>query len=190
MRGVYGKAGSIDYNLNWRNYKKISGGGILIDQGIHMIDLIQYLSNREYNEIKSFISTSYWDIEPEDNAFAIMKSKDNVLVSIHSSATQWKHKFLLEICLEEGFINLDGILSGTRSYSPEKLVFGKRDFEDVTYAMGKPRENVISFEYDDSWKLEIEEFVSAIEGKSSIVNGTIDDAIKTLTIVENIYNSK
>ena len=192
MRGIYGKAGSIDYHKNWRNYKNISGGGILIDQGIHMVDLIQYLSDRNYEEIKSFISTSYWDIEAEDNAFAIMRSEDDVLVSIHSSATQWKHKFLLEICLEEGFINLDGILSGTRSYSPEKLIFGRREFEDITHAMGKPRENVIWFEYDDSWRLEVEEFISAIESKSKskIINGTIDDAIKTLKIVEKIYKSK
>ena len=74
MRGVYGKAGSIDYNLNWRNYKKISGGSILIDQGIHMVDLIQYLSNREYNEIKASFQHHTLDIEPiRDNAFAIMK---------------------------------------------------------------------------------------------------------------------
>jgi predicted dehydrogenase len=188
LRGVYGKAGSIDYDSNWRNYKNISGGGILIDQGIHMLDLIQYLSQEKFDEVKSFISTSYWNIKPEDNAFAILKSKDNVLASLHSSATQWKHKFLLEMCFEEGFINLDGILSSTRSYAPEKLISGKREFEDITFAMGKPIENIISFENDDSWELEIKEFMDAIKYKSPIINGTIDDAIKTLVLVEKVYN--
>ena len=68
-----------------------------------------------------------------------MQSDEKVTAMIHSSATQWKHKFLLEMCFEEGYINLDGILSGTRSYAPEKLVVGRREFEDITFAMGKPR---------------------------------------------------
>lgn len=189
LRGVYGKAGSIDYNKNWRNYSKYSGGGILIDQGIHMIDLMRYLSEQNFTHINSFVTTSYWDIEAEDNAFAIMQSDEKVTAMLHSSATQWRHKFLLEICFEEGYINLDGILSGTRSYSPEKLVVGRREFEDITHAMGKPKENTIWFEYDDSWKLEIDEFINAILGNSKIKHGTSEDAYKTLKLVENIYEN-
>ncbi|MBL0721649.1 MAG: Gfo/Idh/MocA family oxidoreductase, partial [Sulfurovum sp.] len=109
LRGVYGKAGSIDYDKNCRNYKEHSGGGILIDQGIHMLDLMRYFSGQDFIHINSFVTTSYWDIESEDNAFAIMQSDDKVTAMLHSSATQWKHKFLLEMCFEEGYVNLDGI---------------------------------------------------------------------------------
>ena len=109
FRGVYGKAGSIDFNKNWRNYKNFSGGGILIDQGIHMIDLIRYFAGENLECIHSHISTSFWDIQSEDNAFLLLKSKSGIIASMHSSATQWKHKFLLEICFENGYINLDGI---------------------------------------------------------------------------------
>jgi len=189
LRGVYGKAGSIDYHKNWRNYKHISGGGILIDQGIHMLDLMRYFSKQDFTHINSFVTTSFWNIEAEDNAFAIMQSDEKVTAMLHSSATQWKHKFLLEMCFEEGYINLDGILSGTRSYAPEKLVVGKREFEDITFAMGKPKENTTWFENDDSWKLEVSEFVDAILGKSTIQNGTSEDAIETLKLVERIYEN-
>lgn len=189
LRGVYGKAGSIDYDKNWRNYKKYSGGGILIDQGIHMLDLMRYFSNQDFKHINSFVTTSYWNIEAEDNAFAIMQSDEKVTAMIHSSATQWKHKFLLEMCFEEGYINLDGILSGTRSYAPEKLVIGRREFEDITFAMGKPKETTIWFENDDSWKLEIDEFVNAILNKTPINNGTSKDAVETLKLVERIYEN-
>jgi len=189
MRGVYGKAGSIDYDKNWRNYKKYSGGGILIDQGIHMLDLMRYFSKENFNQIHSHISTSFWNIEVEDNAFIIMQSENQVIASMHSSATQWKHKFLLEMCFEEGYINLDGILSGTRSYAPEKLIVGRREFEDITFAMGKPKENVTWFENDDSWSLEIDEFISAVKGNGEILHGTFDDAFQTLNLVENVYNS-
>ena len=189
LRGVYGKAGSIDYHKNWRNYRKYSGGGILIDQGIHMLDLMRYFSGQDFKHINSFVTTSYWDIEAEDNAFAIMQSDEKVTAMLHSSATQWQHKFLLEMCFEEGYVNLDGILSGTRSYAPEKLVVGRREFEDITFAMGKPQESTTWFENDDSWKLEVDEFVDAILGKSIIKNGTSKDAFETLRLVERIYDN-
>lgn len=189
LRGVYGKAGSIDYHKNWRNYKKISGGGILIDQGIHMLDLMRYFSGQDFNKISSFVTTSYWQIEAEDNAFAIMQSDEKVVAMLHSSATQWRHKFLLEMCFEEGYINLDGILSGTRSYAPEKLVIGRREFEDITFAMGKPQEKTIWFEYDNSWRYEVDEFVNAIKKKGKIVNGTGQDALATFSLVESIYKN-
>jgi predicted dehydrogenase len=189
LRGVYGKAGSIDYHKNWRNYQKYSGGGILIDQGIHMLDLMRYFSGQKFNHINSFITTSYWDIEAEDNAFVIMQSDEKVTAMLHSSATQWKHKFLLEMCFEKGSINLDGILSGTRSYAPEKLVVAKREHEELKFAMGKPQETITTFEYDDSWKLEVDEFVNAILEKGNIENGTSQDAYETLRLVEKIYEN-
>ena len=187
MRGVYGKAGSIDYNENWRNFKKHSGGGILIDQGIHMLDLMRFFSNEKFSNIKAFKSTSFWDVDVEDNAFIIMQSENNVTASLHSSATQWRHKFLLELCFEEGYLNLDGILSGTRSYAPESLIIGRREFEDITFAMGKPKETVISFENDHSWNLEVDEFMNAVNGESEIMQGTLTDAFETLSLVQKIY---
>lgn len=187
IRGVYGKAGSIDYHKNWRNYKKFSGGGILIDQGIHMLDLMHFFSGEKFENIKSFVNTSYWNIEAEDNAFIIMQSKSNVIAMMHSSATQWRHKFSLEMTFEEGYINLDGILSETRSYSPEKLTVGKREFEDITHAMGKPAEKTIWFENDNSWSLEIDEFFSAIKSKGKVKNGRSQAAYESLKTIEKIY---
>lgn len=189
MRGAYGKAGSIDYDKNWRNYKKYSGGGILIDQGIHMLDLMRYFSGEKFNKINSYITTAYWNIKVEDNAFILMQSDNNVIASMHSSATQWRHKFLLEMCFEEGYLNLDGILSGTRSYAPEKLVIGRREFEDVTFAMGKPKESIVSFENDHSWNLEIEEFMNAVNGEGKIKQGTLQDAYDTLSLVQRVYDN-
>ena len=187
MRGVYGKAGSIDFHDNWRNYKNYSGGGILLDQGIHMIDLFRYFSNDEFTCLSSHLTSSFWNVECEDNAFLVLKSDKNIIATLHSSATQWKHKFLLEMAFEGGYINLDGILSSTRSYAPETLIVGQREFEDVTFAMGKPKESITYFEYDNSWELELAEFVQAVKGESPVVNGTSKDAFEIMKLTDHVY---
>lgn len=188
MRGFYGKAGSIDFKDNWRNYKKYSGGGILLDQGIHMLDLFRYFSNDEFTCLNSHIETLFWKIECEDNAFVTLKSNGGVVATLHSSATHWKHKFLLEMTFENGYINLDGILSSTNSYAPEMLIVGYRQLENLHINMGKPKESTFLFEKDHSFDLELNEFINAIKGKESIINGTTNDALEIMKITDHIYN--
>jgi len=188
MRGVYGKAGSIDFHDNWRNYRNYSGGGIFLDQGIHMVDLFRYFTNDEFTCLSSHLVSSFWNVECEDNAFLTLKSKNDILATLHSSATQWKHKFLLEMTFENGYINLDGILSSTRSYAPETMIIGKREFEDITFAMGKPKESITYYEYDNSWELELEEFIHAVRGDSNIVNGTSRDALEIMKLSDRVYS--
>ena len=152
-----------------------------------MLDLMCYFTNSSFDILNAKLTNSFWNIEVEDNAFITMQNDEKVVATMHSSATQWKHKFLLEMEFENGYINLDGILSNSRSYAPETLICGKREFEDTTYAMGKPRENITWFENDDSWKLELEEFVEAIKNNSELKHGTSQDAYRALNLVEKIY---
>jgi predicted dehydrogenase len=190
MRGIYGKAGSIDFHDNWRNYKKFSGGGILMDQGIHMLDLFRYFAEDEFECISSQIFTSFWDIECEDNAFLTLKAnKYDIFATLHSSATQWKHKFLLEMTFENGYVNLDGILSSTRSYAPETMVVGHRRLENISFAMGKPQELIKYYEYDKSWDFELDEFISAVNGVARVVNGTSKDAYEIMKITDHVYGN-
>lgn len=186
-RGVYGKAGSLDFEESWRSNKELAGGGILLDQGIHMLDLM-LLFLGEFTEVKSMVENSFWKNIPfEDNAFALMRTADSKVAMVHSSATQWKHKFSLDLFLEHGYICVNGILSSTRSYGDESITFARRQFEDEARAMGKPREETIYFDRDDSWRLEIEEFYDCVTGRGEITSGGSEDALKVMQLIQRIY---
>jgi len=187
MRGIYGKSGGLDFEKEWRSNKDIAGGGILLDQGIHMLDLFRYFCG-DFDEVKSFVNNSYWDIDMEDNAFAIFRNKKNQTAMLHSSSTQWKHMFRFEVFMEKGYAIVTGILSSTMSYGQENLVTAKRQFEDEAYRKGNPREEIIYFGQDNSWKLEIDEFTNCILNDKPIVNGTSHDALSVMEMIYRIYS--
>ncbi len=187
LRGIYGKAGGPGYDNGWRNNRDISGGGILIDQGIHMLDLFRYFSG-EYDEVKSFINSSYWKVDVEDNVFAILRnSLIDQTAMIHSSATQWRHKFLLEIYMEKGYLEIDGILSSTQTYGRESLKIARCVFDEKGYPLPNPQETMTYYEDDNSWNDEISDFIDCIMHDKPISNGGIEDAVKTMDLVQRIY---
>ena len=187
MRGIYGKAGGQAYDNNWRNNKDLSGGGILIDQGIHMLDLFRHFCG-EYDEIKSFVGSSYWQVDVEDNVFAILRnSKTGQTAMIHSSATQWRHKFLLEVYMEKGYLEIDGILSSTQTYGRETLKTARCIFDENGYPLPNPQETVTHYINDNSWINEVNDFVNCILDDKLASNGNIDDAVKTMDLVQRIY---
>jgi predicted dehydrogenase len=188
-RGIYGKAGGLTFENSWRSDKDMAGGGILLDQGIHMVDLLRYFLG-EFVEVKSYVQNCFWKGMPlEDNAFALMKTNEDKVGMLHSSATQWKHKFSLDLFMEDGYLCINGILSSTRSYGDESITFARKQFEDCASAMGKPREEIIYFDRDDSWKHELDEFIKCIQGKNSVSVGNSTDALRVMELIEMIYEA-
>ena len=186
MRGVYGKAKLITFNQpDWRTKREISGGGVLLDQGIHMVDLMRLFGGK-FEEVHSFISNGHWGYDVEDNAYALMRTGDGIVAMINSSATQWRHRFNLDINLEKGSIILGGILSGTKSYGEETLTIIKADPEND---LGDPMEHVTRYNKDPSWCAEIDEFIDCIINNKQVVNSTSDDALQTMKLVQKIYYS-
>lgn len=186
LRGVYGKSRLVSFHQdNWRTKRSIAGGGILLDQGIHMVDLMRLFSG-EYGEVKSFISNDFWGHDVEDNAYAIMQTEDGVIAMLNSSATQWKHRFRLEINLEKGSIELGGILSGSKSYGDETLKITYASMDDE---MKLPREETTKYYDDNSWYSEINEFVDCIVGEKKVEFGSSKDAFETMKLVFKIYYS-
>jgi predicted dehydrogenase len=184
LRGVYGKSQLVTFgqDSDWRVHRKLSGGGILLDQGIHMVDLIRLFSG-EFTDIHSFISNNFWKHDVEDNAYAIMRTEKGVVAMLHSSGTQWRHRFQLEVTLEKGTLILSGILSGSKSYGDETLTIASTTGDD----RGDPEEEVLHYENDPSWSDEIAEFADAILNGGTILHGTSEEAFKTMQLVYQIY---
>lgn len=184
LRGVYGKSKIIPFSGGWRAERKYAGGGILLDQGIHMLDLIRLFCD-EIVEVKSFVSNKYWGHDVEDNAYALLRDRQGRIAMLHSSATQWQHRFALDIALTKGFLELRGILSGSKSYGQEKLIIGRRNESDT----GSTSEETITFLEDNSWRDEINEFAAAIINSHSITAGSAADALATMKLVYEIYRA-
>ena len=101
LRGLYGKSGGKNYAQSWRNDFSVSGGGILLDQGIHMLDLFNFFLGG-FSSAKSFLSNGHRGFDVEDNAMVILKNECNQMAVLHSSATFWKHMFQLNVILFPG----------------------------------------------------------------------------------------
>jgi len=184
MRGVYGKSKLINFNQSdWRTKREVSGGGILLDQGIHMLDLMRLFAG-EFSDIKSFVSNNHWGFDVEDNAYALMRTNTGIVGFLHSSATQWRHRFSLDINLEKGSINLGGILSGTKSYGAESLSIVNVDHNKDK---GNPKEQITYYNNDPSWDNEISQFCECIIQDKKVESGSSIDALNTMKLVFKIY---
>lgn len=186
IKGTYGKSGGARYRESWRNKREVSGGGILLDQGIHMLDIFQFFLG-PLAVVDAVLMDSFWDCGVEDNAFVLMRGAQGVPAFLHSSATLWKHTFRLEIGCRDGYVVASGLLSKTGSYGREQLVIGKRQFEDEALALGNPREEVIHFDRDDSWDKEVQDFIEAIKEVRPSTHGTLDEARSVMKLIRDAY---
>lgn len=183
MRGRYGKNVNKDYFQNWRADKELSGGGILIDQGIHMLDLFVYMAG-DFDKIQSTVSNQYWKIEGiEDNVFSILEStKSGVVASLHSTMTQWRHLFSFEIFLEHGYMTLNGLKTPSGSYGEEVLTLAQNDKQGH-----RDSEEIIRYNTDHSWDNEVNQFFDFIKNDKPVDIGNSNDAMKIMKIIERIY---
>ena len=181
LKGIYGKNKITPFTGGWRSKKSIAGGGILLDQGIHLLDLMRFFCG-EFDEIKSLVNNNFWKHSIEDNAYAIMRSRKNIVAMVHSTATQWQNQFRIEITLERALITLSGILSASKTYGQEKI-------EIQPKFKKKRRTKILKFKKDLSWEREIKEYIKCIKENKKVKNGTIYDSVAVMKIIDAIYKS-
>jgi predicted dehydrogenase len=178
IRARYGHGGRVGYEKEWRAIPEISGGGELIDQGSHLIDLSRWFLG-DLTVDYALVPTLFWNMQADDNCFMALRSGSGQMAWLHASWTEWKNTFSFEIFGRDGKLVIDG-LGG--SYGQERLTFYR-----MLPQMGPPE--TTTFDYpgqDQSWDTEFADFVSAVS-ENRRPCGDIADAVANLAIVEDIY---
>ena len=178
LRGRYGQGGRIGYDKEWRADPKLSGGGELIDQGVHLIDLAGIFLG-EFTQVEGHIATYFWNMPVDDNAFLSLRNAAGATAWLHASCTEWKNLFSLEIYGRHGKLHWEG-LGG--SYGLERLTHYK-----MLPEMGPPDTTVHEFPRgDDSWRIEMNEFFDDIRLKRPPAPG-LKEAKAVLRVVEQLH---
>jgi predicted dehydrogenase len=179
VRARYGHGGRIGYDREWRARPEMSGGGELIDQGVHLIDLARWFVGAEFTEVTGKAVTLFWDMPVDDNAFLELKTGSGQVAWLHASCSEWKNLFSLEIYGRAGKLQIDG-LGG--SYGGERLIHYRMKPE-----MGPPETETREFPGPDlSWRREMEAFERDIATDTPPSPG-LADALAALEIVDKVY---
>jgi predicted dehydrogenase len=178
IRARYGHGGRLGYEREWRADPEIAGGGELLDQGVHLIDLARWFAG-DFLEVRGEVATLFWKMPVEDNVFLHLKTADGHVAWLHASCTEWKNLFSFEVFGRDGKLQVDG-LGG--SYGLERLTFYK-----MLPQMGPPE--TTSWEYpgdDPSWREEYRHLVDCIRNGRA-PSGHLGDALAALEIVDEVY---
>lgn len=181
IKASYGHGARPGYEKEWRAKKELSGGGELLDQGCHVIDLILWFSQKNVTKVYSSLSAQFWAIKPlEDNAFVLLEL-EGITASFHTSWTQWKNEFVFEVYGQKGYVKVNG-LGG--SYGKETLIYaegipGQPTEQEITQ-FGVP---------DNSWVLEWENFRESVKDSSKLLSSG-KEGLEVMDIIERIYQEK
>ena len=169
------------YEKEWRLNRAVSGGGELLDQGSHLIDLSRWFLG-DFTGASSALPRYFWNADVEDNAFMILQTAAGQTAMLHATWTEWKNLFSFEITGRDGKLEITG-LGG--SYGTEQLAWHK-----MLPEMGPPETTIWQYPFPDtSWELEIRELVSAIEEGRAPMGG-IGDALKVLELIDTLYQDR
>jgi predicted dehydrogenase len=178
IRARYGPGGRVGYDREWRADPAIAGGGEMLDQGVHLIDLARWYLG-EFSHVSGHIATFFWDMPVEDNGFALLRTPTGQVAWLHASCTEWKNTFSFEIAGRDGKLQIDG-LGG--SYGVERLAYYR-----MLPQMGPPETTIWDYPGEDiSWRAEFADLLACIaDGREP--NGGLADALAALRIIQQLY---
>jgi len=183
LRGRYGHGGRPGYDREWRAEPTRSGGGELIDQGMHLLDLSHWIAG-PLPLHSAILRTQFWDTPVEDNAALLLgdgEIRTGPWGMLHVTWTEWKNLFSLEIYCRTAKLQVEGLV---RSYGPQRLSIYRMGPE-----LGPPDvEEIVYPDEDGSWTAEWEHFAEALAaGDGRPLLGDLPAACYAWTQVEAAY---
>jgi predicted dehydrogenase len=183
LRARYGHGGRQGYDREWRAQPARSGGGELIDQGMHLLDLTHWIAG-PLELHSALLRTHFWDTAVEDNAALILgdsSSRTDPWAMLHVSWTEWKNLFSLEVYCRTAKIQVDGLV---RSYGPQRL-----SIYEMSPELGPPELTQLDYpDEDGSWEREWASFAAAIDASDeALVCGGLSDAGYAWRQIEAAY---
>jgi len=179
LRGRYGHGGRRGMETEWRGNAQVSGGGEMLDQGVHLVDLARWYLG-DFADVQGHVGTYFWNWAVDDNGFAMLRTAQNRVAWLHASCTEWKNLFSLEIYGRDGKLAVDG-LGG--SYGVERLAFYK-----MLPEMGPPPTTIWEYPGEDkSWHVEWQQFKEAAATGATPASGNLHDALAALRIIGRLY---
>lgn len=169
------------YQCDWKGSWEKEGGGVLIDQAIHSIDLVQYLVGSPVEWIHGHIDNRILNtVEVEDVADAAIKFKNGCTYSLFAcNYYTCNAPIQIEIMGEKGKVNIKGF-DVTIEIGDKKYDIAPSSMTDVSIS-GQGYWGVYHYE-------QIKEFYNTvIQDGSVIINGT--EGRKALEIVLGVYKS-
>jgi predicted dehydrogenase len=172
LRASYGHGGRPGMAAEWRADPRRSGGGELLDQGVHLIHLSRQLLG-EVAAVKSLLSAKAWGLPVEDTA-ALLLSQERGTAVLTVSWSFWRNEFRLDFAATKGSVHLSG-LGG--SYGDSRLVRHRRRADRA----GPPVTEELAVPQGDVWEREWCDFRELV-GAGAPGNGGL--AVSVLRVVE------
>jgi len=178
VRARYGHGGRLGMEKEWRGNRTIAGGGEMLDQGVHLVDLSRWFLG-EFAHVAGSVERYFWNWEVEDNGFCHLKTAGGQTAWLHASCSEWKNLFSFEIYGKNAKLHIEG-LGG--SYGVERLAYYK-----MLPQMGPPETTTWDYPGEDrSWHAEWAHFTECIRDRRQ-PSGNLDDALAALTVIGKLY---
>lgn len=167
----------------WRGTLGMDGGGALINQGIHTIDLLCYLLG-DISRVQAITKTALHDIEAEDTCVATLEFVNGAVGVLQATTAAYPgYARRIEISCSEGTVRLEQDRITKTDLRHPVTEEGQTELADQNASSNSPVVNDVR-----GHQRILEDFIQCIEtGRDPVCNG--EEGRRSLQVVENIYRA-
>ena len=174
----------------WRQNKSQSGGGALVDMGVHCIDLMQYVTGSPVKEVSAFNETLTFHYDVEDTSLVILRLENGAVCTIQSNfnipddAAKWR----LEFFGTQGRLLGDQVIGQSDGGTVNALFLEAVGGYDAQQAGEKPAGESLSITPVNTYQMEIESFSNSVLTGAPL-EAPASDAVQVQQVIEAAYRS-